>query len=290
MTYGIELINEAGAHITDFGKVLSVRNSGTCRKASDLASEAQAASIAAGYGYPLVIDDSSEPAVGLGWYWTIYANDIVYTATHVATDKSGTFYVVNGKAIAAPEIEMAPDDMVFFKASTKGITRIVKCHLDFPNLPVGSFTYVHTEDDTPVDFKILSTENPSIDLSQKYGMQIFDATGDVAFDSRSEHFSIFQHIQISKVDQNDVLVNNAVKNYLISQSSPDCWISSPFFAPFRTSTDSSRWKGSMYFCKLEQTSSTNLRMSRVLRTRGSPSGTQQWRLFTQDAVIFLGRL
>jgi len=277
MAYGIEFFNEQGEEILEYQRTLYVRREGSTIPQSQFWAEADADAVAQG-----ISDTTPSP---------IIVADLV---ARQVTATAGVCYPANGKGVLLPRLEdQDPLDMTFYRMGGPGLLTHVQQYVEgWGEIPEGGFAYCQTEGDAPIDYLIVSTDVPTSG-TENYGLEVRDENNVVTFDSRQSLFTVFQVEQITKTQMDDVVLNGAVIDIPLNKAAPNCCVSLPFFCSFRitVSGPSSR---KLSRVMIEQTSDTNLRLSRVETTVLSEiqelvAYSDVPRTFTQDALLFIAR-
>lgn len=160
--------------------------------------------------------------------------------------------------------------LYFYKVGTIGLLHhsehFIEDHFETNATPqYGMFAVCLPTGNTPLPYLRVDAE-PVSGLSGAYGMQILDGAGAIAFDSRSQFLAISEVRLITSAQIATIIDNNAVIDLTLRTAVPGCYIA----APNHTSFFFVGANGQYRHVKIEQTSDTNIRLSRHFH--GPPIG------------------
>lgn len=189
--------------------------------------------------------------------------------------------------------QMSENDTVFYQVGTIGLRKNFEIAVrDVPGLPDGLFTSFMPGVKGALPVRVCSPELPD-NLTGQFGMQIFDENVNCTFDSRAPFMSIAAAYLIRKESLLSVLDTGAAEDITLPESMPNCWVSVPFFCPYKMVFSEDIGFGTLvfnyYFVNITQVNATTLRLSRngpVRVQTGSPNSS---RTFTHDAIMYVAR-
>lgn len=286
MSYGARLYNANGDIALDLENVLTLGESGTARSIITLESEAQAKHTSDGASSSYLNAWNPSGTVG---QWNLTTNpDHAWDEAFVATASTGLYTEVLGGSYAYPYLP--PDyhylDMVFVDISTKGLVASLHNTYDFSDgNGRHSVHYLFTEDGTAPNYTRARAVVDNSGVTETHGMQLFDASGNVIFDSRVDLFTIFDSFFVSQADVQDVLENDATYTYTLSKSASGAKVCAPFFGPFWQ--DKRTFSDYTYACRLKQTAADTITLDRVQEVGGRSYSADY--AFYHSFSFFVGR-
>ena len=149
--------------------------------------------------------------------------------------------------------------------------------------PFGLFAMCLPTNNTPLPYLKVEPFSPTT-FTGDYGFQLKDGFGNTTFDSRADFLSISEVLFVPKAIMSSILFSNAVVNLTLRTPVPNCYISTPNHTSHNLPSG-----GSVRYqhVKIEQTSSTNIRLSRV--AHGPNARVTQGQSITNDTVIIVAR-
>lgn len=281
MAYGAQLYNVDGDIALDLEQVLTTGESGTARSLITIESEASA-DAAANSSNTYTNVWSSAPSSGQQWVSTTNPSHN-WDEPYVATDGSGTYTENSGFAYPAPPMTHDKLDMVFVDISTTGL---VASYVNYYNIggTEHSVQWLFTEDGSAPDY-VRCRSTIESGLTGDYGMQLFDSSSNVIFDSRADLFTIFDSFFVAQADVQDVLENDATYTYTLSKSAAGAKVCLPFFGPFIQ--DQRTFSDITYACRIKQTASDTITLDRVQETGGRSYSADS--SFYHSFSFFVGR-
>lgn len=248
MSYGAEIFNSAGAKVFDGLNTMYLKSSGTT--INNITGPVRCA----------VNSQSGALSVRV-WVAAQYHNFNFAVASEcdhvVATSVQTVTALGNSNNIYCNNILDSDSELAFVSIPPEGILHMCMVEWDLPELNQGAALLVATgRFASPLTYRIFSKNIPSV--SGNYGMQLFDASGNVTFDSRPKILGLeFFRISTSQVQQ--ILLNNATIDLTLAKPNPNAFVSSSDWT-CATSTTASSGCGS--FIKITQPNNTTIRLSR----------------------------
>lgn len=150
-------------------------------------------------------------------------------------------------------------DTPFVQPKTGGIWGMLGAPLRLPSNGAWTMQWaVGSYPDTGLNFK-MGTITPPGSPQGTFGLRIKNATGEVVFDSRFPQISIADHFYVSQEQFEDILDNNATRNFTIRTPTPNAYISMPMWGAFRFTGS-----GGCYVPRIRQVSDTQFTVDRVV--------------------------
>lgn len=276
MAYGAEIRNEFGELVTDFSASLTVVESGTTSSSFSL-------------GITIIPDSI--------WFYAgpqtrelfTFAGSTAFRDAHphfIGT--SSVLPSTTGNAVnqRLPIPLSSFETTTFYQVGSTGLLHHSEHAVDGEfsvNGNQGTVFMCLPTNNTPLPYLKVNPFSPSA-FTGDYGFQLKDGFGNTTFDSRSDFLSISEVLFIPQATINNVLFNNAVVNLTLRTPVPNCYISAPNHNSFELPSGG----GVRYqHMKIEQTSPTNIRLSRV--AHGPPINITQSRGVTNDTVVIVAR-
>jgi hypothetical protein len=281
MTHGFEAFNYNEERILDYNKALYISEQGTTRLRADLDADSESAAASQGFNNSFATR-RRVVLTGSNRFGGIHGNS--ETGTSCATS-AGTCYGVNGKAVLIPLLNMGREDTSFYKISSKGLLTHNEFHFDFPGIPQKGFASINSEDGVPLPYRIVSPNRPVTTPTDSHGMQVFDSTGNLVFDSRQPIFTIFQVELISQTIVKNILDNGASHTITLKKAAPNCWVATPFLSSFKSFAGSGDYK--LFRPLIKQTNSTTITITR--NQAGPGRANSFYRSFDHPIVLFIAR-
>lgn len=249
MSYGAEIFNSAGAKVFDGSNTMYLKSSGTT--INNITGPVRCA-----------VNSQSGALSVRKWLSYQYHNfnfAVASECDHVVATSVLTVPVGNSNNIYCNNIIDSNSELAFVSIPPQGILHMCMVEWDLPQINLGAALLVATgRFASPLTYRIFSKNIPS--TSGTYGMQLFDASGNVTFDSRPKILGLeFFRISSSQVQQ--VLNNNATIDLTLSKPNPNAFVSSSDW----TCANARQGGGSAAngsFVKITQPNSTTLRLSR----------------------------
>lgn len=253
MAYGIEIYNEFGEEVFDFGSTVVIRESGVTKSAEDI---------------------GIAEFVVASWQLRFPSTHEVFTFAGGTTFKDayphfiGTGYgeitgvTTNQRRFPIPLVPRS--SLYFYQVGEVGLLHHSEHFIDNhwstnADPEFGGFAMCVPADNTPLPYLRVDAE-PVSGLSGAYGMQILDENGLIRFDSRSQFLSISEVRFVPKATITDIIDNNAVVDLTLRTAVPDCYVAAPNHTSFFLPNNGGHYQN----VKITQTSDTNIRLSRHL--------------------------
>jgi hypothetical protein len=279
MAYGAEIRNEFGELVTDFQESLEIVSSGTTSTSASIGVTIQSNGVW-GYSGPVTQElftfadsstsyrDAHPHFIGVDSRQIQGGQFAIFSRVPVPlSNKEATFFYQVGSTGLLHHSEHMIDNPFFVNATPS--TGLVAMSLPTNNTPL---PYIKVEPYTPKPFP------------EGYGMQLRDESNSLVFDSRADFLSISEVRFVPKATIANILFNNAVVDLTLRTPVPDCYISAPNHASFFVDSGAStRYR----FVKIEQTSPTNIRLSRVFH--GPSIFLTSFQGTENDTVIIVAR-
>lgn len=291
MSYGIELINDYGERAVEYKNCLYVTRSGTC------GSWPSGKNPLLGHYNPLL---SYTPASTLQTKYSDGTNAEAFAQFPMnnRTDfahKSGI-----GNTHFHYGTHDDPESLLFYEMNSKGITYVTDVHCPYTDLDTGLMGIVqpfHTQT-AALPWVLASTARPNLgNYPEKYGMQLFDAAGNVVFDSREPVMRIVDHIDISKNQMEDVIKDGQTIDFSLRKAVSDPYVCMIDFESYTYlasgSTGSTYVHGyNWWMPRLYRTNSTTLRMERARysTTSSGITGGQSYTHRHKSALILVAEM
>lgn len=272
MTYGLNLFNANGDRVVEFKSTLYAKATGNTRPHGDLYTEADAIATAAGY------PATARQLLGTSAAW-------VRSTTQVA-EQDAWAASLNGCRILGPKLDLNVGDTVFYKVNLKGLYMQGQVFCDLPGgYPLNKGAGVaSTETDSSLPYLVAST-TADTPAGETYGLVLRDEAGTITFDSRKPLFSIFYSTVITSATFTSIIDTGTPVNITLPKAVSGAYVSMPSFVNFKAFNGPS--SKANYQVMMKQTSTTNLRLSRV--NLGGADATGTFRYWTQDTPLFVGR-
>ncbi|MGR3813397.1 MAG: hypothetical protein ACU0AU_04845 [Cognatishimia activa] len=211
MTYGIELRNALGEKIAGDGPQIYLKASGECRIFSDYSGPHATAQI-----YPEQLQWESFEALSWSYsqvvdgvtYGRTFPNSVDYRKQWIAASIQ-THAGTNNQGYAVPATGNL-DDLMFVEVNGNGILQASSYTIDMAGYTAGKLMQVHpspAQQGTRLKYKIGSTDFPA-PSGDNYGLQLFDASGNVEFDSRFPQLPIEDYFYLTYQQVSDILDGN----------------------------------------------------------------------------------
>lgn len=260
MTHGIELLTSAGDFITRFDNVLYEKDSGELIDIPDPTNFTNSA--------PRVFAENSSMNNML----------VGHSIRLIDFQNVGNIEVPTDIFIAAETWEYT--DIPFYEVGSIGVYWAMQFGVQTDTTD-GSQMTVCTDGENKINWKVGSITPPSAPIGE-FGMQLTNENGDLVFDSRHKHLPLTSHFYVSNADASSVLENDIAIDYTLPEAMPNALIGIPYWAHFKRVTSNHA-----YFIKIEQTSPTNIRISRTYQySRVSPRDPN-FATFWHDATILI---
>ncbi|AET73307.1 hypothetical protein EMVG_00021 [Emiliania huxleyi virus PS401] len=214
MSYGITVKNEFGEDVFG-GPLFWLKSKGSTSAATVADHEADTKirfPAAAGWtsSSPTFTTGGCGRQTSFSWATSANANN---TVDHYISDGlvdlstyGGPSFYQNNYAIGSV---MQPGELAFFRLTSNGFFASEQVFNFLPEFTAGQFMHIATWQETsPLPYYICSTTPGS--PAGSYGLQVFDANGDIEFDSRQETPRIVDHFYVPSADARSVLFDNAV--------------------------------------------------------------------------------
>lgn len=255
MAYGAEIRNEFGELVADFNRVLEVAETGMTTSSDDLGMVVNSGQFARVYHGPQTQEvyrfNGNNSSV-----WTAYPHHIGTGVGSIA--QSGNV----SKFFPTPLVPL--DSTYFYQVGSTGLLHHSEHVIEPPWITNatpqhGMFAMCLPENNVPLPYIRVAPYTPKT-FTDGYGMQMLDGDGEVTFDSRADFLSISEVLFVPRATMHNLLQNGGIVNLPLRTPVPDCYIAAPNHTSFlRPGGSSTRYR----HIKIEQTSDTNLRISRV---------------------------
>jgi hypothetical protein len=188
------------------------------------------------------------------------------------------------------------NDLVFVQIPTAGIVMASqsKQHRTdgkYTNLGTGIMAWYVAETSTPLEFIVASPDQVP-NLTEGFGLQVFDAAGNVEFDSRAPVVSVKDHTFFTKDMAYSVLSTGVPIVITLRQPIPNAKMCLPLWmqghndettGTLRTSGGTGNW--SVGLLRIKQTSDTTIQVDRYVEPNFVFSATAFYYRFTHDVFI-----
>lgn len=210
MPYGAQLINAFGEDVTRRGKSLAVKHIGdSLRDTPERRYYIGANFVSKSWAYTDyprweagVAANQVDNVIGM-WRWAAHGSN---TVSWSKTFQSRNDYLCDTYALNRR-------DLVFWEVPAVGIVHAINFWIDPPDVALagrkicaivpGSKAY------TGLPKYVVATDDADVDLSQSYGMQIFDENAQTIYDSRGNNVVVRDFRVFSQAEVTDVLTNDA---------------------------------------------------------------------------------
>lgn len=291
MTYSIEILNQYNERALDFNDVLYKHESGSMGKWFSQ------------NGHDAYIDTAPHETINAGFRGLLhnnlqYTNQIFrhlgsnatvvnlpqYMTSNVSVKTGfGSNLIYAQGAIPTEEVE------VFVELPPDGIHHLTVYVQRYTSIEQGTMCVCqphHTYGGT-LSYVLARTSKPGPATSDTHGMLMFDENGNNVFDSRYEVFGVKDHVFIPRSDLNDVMYNNAVREYPLRTTFSNPYISSGDY-------NSARYIGGdpifLYYPLLQIVNGNTLRISRAGYYL-TPSGTGAIDYgYAHDSTVFIAEV
>ena len=277
MAYGAEIRNEFGELVTDFNSSMVIVESGLTSTSSSLGITT--------FGQ-------------FGWTYLGPVTQELFTfgGSSTAFRDAHPHFIGTGSALPSttgfatdqrlPIPLSSFDTTTFYQVGSTGLIHHSEHAVDGEfsvNGDQGTVFVCLPTNNTPLPYIKVNPFSPSA-FTGDYGFQLKDGFGNTTFDSRADFLSISEVLFIPQATINNVIFNNAVVNLTLRTAVPNCYISAPNHTSFNLpSGGAARYQ----HMKIEQTSPTNIRLSRFLH--GPSLNVTQSFGVTNDTVLIVAR-
>lgn len=277
MAYGAEIRNEFGELVTDFNSSMVIVESGLTSSSSSLGIT--------------VLNQSN---------WTYLGPQTLelfnFRGSSTAFRNAHPHFIGTGSAIPSttgfavnqrvPIPLSSFDTTTFYQVGSTGLIHHSEHAVDGEfsvNGNQGTVFVCLPTNNTPLPYIKVNPFSPNA-FTGDYGFQLKGGFGNTTFDSRADFLSISEVLFIPRATINNVLFNNAVVNLTLRTPVPNCYISAPNHNSFELPSGG----GVRYqHMKIEQTSPTNIRLSRVVHGPAINIDISQG--ITNDTVVIVAR-
>lgn len=277
MAYGAEIRNEFGELVTDFNSTMVVVESGSTSSSFSLGITELQSGLWSYLG-PSTLE-----------LFTVFGTSTAHRDSHphfIGVNSAIPSTAGVGISSRVPVPLSSKDATTFYQVGSVGLLHHSEHVID------GEFSVNNTQgtvfmclptNNTPLPYIKVEPFSPGT-YTDNYGFQLKNSSGVTTFDSRSDFLSISEVLFVPKATMSNILFNNAVIDLTLRTPVPNCYLA----APNHTSHNRPTGSGVRFeFVKIEQTSSTNIRLSKVLH--GPSFTTSQGQSVTNDTVIIVAR-
>jgi len=276
MAYGILVNNEYGEEVLEIGfPTLYAYSTGTTVTWDSLRATGISDATTAGYGTLAHYERDGQYTIEL---YTTAAR------SQVACETASYTEVYAGKALVHPLMNLQVGDMPFYDVSTYGLlASYCMVHDGFvDSTPTGGIGICEVEGDNHIGYTIASVREPVATPTENYGVQLFDAAGNRTFDSRQDHFTIYDHFYVSKELVARIMSGDITINLNLSETHTTFLV-----AAFNHCSIASYTGGARYQMMIKKVDSDTLSLSR--HNAGTSTETGTYRIATYDTIIVVGR-
>lgn len=214
MTFGAQFFNQFNEDVTRKGVTMAVKHIGNSLRETPDRRAVIGANIITGsyfnadYPYfmkgPLATDYDKQMGM---WRWAAHSTTLV-PWSRLFQDRND---------LLCNTYSDNRSDMVFWEMPPGGIVHALDFWIEPPDvaLPPRKISAIVPADDTYVGLPryVIAAVDATPDLTQNYGMMIFDEAGGVVYDSRLNNIVVRDFHVFSPADLEDILVNDAVRTF-----------------------------------------------------------------------------
>jgi len=223
MAYGIRFQNSLGVSFFDGNyPCYSVKETGSTALLSAVRSAMGPSPVAAGNLWDLIATNRYNT-----YGYSLCDPQIAASALRYANFGSG-FYGVLPVNVGDDDIH----DLAFYRLSANRIVGAASIAIDLPDpaIPVSTAHIVFEASNSPIEYKIITTNNTN-PKTGNYGMKVFNSAGGVIFDSRDDLISVRHAVRVTRAELLSIMKTGSTRTITLPETS-DWWVCLPDFMPF----------------------------------------------------------